>query len=129
MANLPYDISDNPTFRGVQTMIEVVREVARGERDLALCCSTTGIGKTFIVREECRHLGIRDVPEGRPATFVAGNLTTGMPDLDMQRMDARFHACARTGWHRVEVGLHRDAALLVHPWEHDLGQIEALSRA
>ena len=63
------------------------------------------------------------------AALVAGNPTAGMPDLDMQRMDARFHAGARTGRHRVEVGLHRDAALLVHQREHDLGQIEAFSRA
>ena len=71
MANLPYDITDNPTFCGVQMMIDIVGAVARGERDLALCCSTTGIGKTFIAQQECRHLGIRDVPEGRPSNANA----------------------------------------------------------
>ena len=67
MANLPYDITDNPTYCGWLMMIEIVRAVARGERDLALFCSPTGIGKTFIVRQVCRHQGIRDVPEGRPS--------------------------------------------------------------
>ena len=71
MANLPYDIADNPVYAAVQMMVDIVRAVARGERDLALCCSATGIGKTFIVRQECRHLGIHDVPEGRPSNANA----------------------------------------------------------
>jgi hypothetical protein len=60
--------------------------------------------------------------------FVAGNQATGMPDLDVQRLNACFHPDARSDRHRIEVGLHRDAALLVHQREHDLGQIEALRR-
>src|ERR1700712_2411706 len=61
--------------------------------------------------------------------FVAGDQTASMPDLDMQRMHPRFHSCARARWHRVEVGLHRDAALLIHEWEYDIGQVEAFRHA
>src|ERR1700712_558039 len=45
--------------------------------------------------------------------FVAGDQTASMPDLDMQRMHPRFPRCARGGWHGIEVGLHRGAAVLV----------------
>jgi hypothetical protein len=61
--------------------------------------------------------------------LVAGYSTTGMPDLDMQRMDACLHPAARVGWYRIKVGLHRHTALLVHQREHDLRQIEAFGRA
>jgi hypothetical protein len=60
--------------------------------------------------------------------FVTRDQPTGMPDLDVQRMDASFHPSARLGWHSVEVGLDRHAALLVDQREHDLRQVEALGR-
>jgi hypothetical protein len=31
--------------------------------------------------------------------LVTGDQATGLPDLDVQRMDARFHPAARAGWH------------------------------
>jgi len=33
------------------------------------------------------------------APFVAGYQTASVPNLDMQRMDPRFHPSARAGWH------------------------------
>jgi hypothetical protein len=61
--------------------------------------------------------------------FVAGNQPPGMPDLDMQRMDPRFHPAARAGRDRVEVGLDCHTALLVHNRKDNLGQVKSFNRA
>ena len=61
--------------------------------------------------------------------FVAGDQMAGVPDLDMQRIHPRFHPRARTRWHGLEIGFHRDAALLVHEREDDVGQVEAFRHA
>jgi hypothetical protein len=63
------------------------------------------------------------------AAFVAGNQAASVPDFDMQRMHTRFHPDARPDRHRIEVGLHRDAALLVDQREHHFRQVEALRNA
>ncbi|MDQ2801159.1 MAG: hypothetical protein M3Y41_00180 [Pseudomonadota bacterium] len=59
-----------------------------------------------------------DEPDGvlasAMAALVARDPTADMPNLDMQRMNARFHPGTRLGRHRIEVGLDRNAALLVH---------------
>ena len=60
--------------------------------------------------------------------FVAGNQPPGVPDLDMQRMDPRFHPAARAGRHGIEVGLDCDAALLVYNGEDDIGQVKTFNR-
>ena len=44
MANLPYDIGANPTYRGVQVMRDTVTAVARGEIMGAVIGGGTGIG-------------------------------------------------------------------------------------
>jgi hypothetical protein len=60
--------------------------------------------------------------------LVAGDQATCVPDLDMKRMHTRFYPGTRADGHRVEVGLHRDAALLVDQREHDFRQVEAFRR-
>src|SRR5690349_21966682 len=57
--------------------------------------------------------------------FVAGNQPPGVPDLDMQWMDPRFHPRARADRNRVKIGLDCDAALLVYNREDNIGQIKS----
>ena len=60
--------------------------------------------------------------------LVARNPLSRVPDLDVQRVHARFHPGARFDRHRVQVGLDRDTASLVHQGKHDLGQVEPLGQ-
>jgi hypothetical protein len=71
MANLPYDISTNPTYRGVQVMRDTVTAVARGEIMGTIIGGGTGIGKTFLVHQICRKAGIKEVPDERPTSLDA----------------------------------------------------------
>ena len=66
MANLPFDITANPTFRDVQVMCSNLTAVARGEAMMTLTGGGTGIGKTFEARQICRRVGIKHLPEERP---------------------------------------------------------------
>ena len=62
-------------------------------------------GIAFLQSLQSQHLLAASV-----TAFVAGDQAVSMPDLDMQRM----HPRAGASWHRIEVGLDRHAALLVH---------------
>ena len=89
----------------------------------------SGEGTRFLAQHIKVMLEIEHMLTAAMAAFVAGNQAASVPDLDVQRMNTRFHPAARAGRHRIEVGLHRDAALLVDQREHHLRQVEAFRRA
>jgi len=63
------------------------------------------------------------------ATLVAGDPAASVPEFDVQRVGARFHAAARGNRHRVGVGLDHRAALLVHQRKRHVRQVEPLRHA
>jgi hypothetical protein len=74
-------------------------------------------------------LQIQHILAAAVTALVTGNQPPGVPDLDVQRMDPRFHPAARAGRDRVEVGLDCNAALLVYNREYNLSQIKTFNRA
>jgi hypothetical protein len=63
---MPFDISRNSTYRGMQAANHAFVQVIRGKRTIALIGGGTGIGKTTDLRINARRHGMKHIPDERP---------------------------------------------------------------
>ena len=78
-------------------------QVGRSGSMLRLCLSLQRLRPCQRARLVAQHievmLEIEHMLAAAVTALVTGDQATGLPDLDVQRMDARFHPAARAGWH------------------------------
>jgi hypothetical protein len=63
---LPFDVTKNPTWLGMQAAKHVITRIVQGHRTLGLVGGGAGVGKTHEVRYIGRQHGIKNIVERRP---------------------------------------------------------------